>query len=165
MCTLCFSVCFGCLMVEVIAVACLGWQRVMQQRTIKDVAVCMSTSMRTAVNLRALRRETAPSCLPVHLPEHMRIAAGRGRVRSFWAPCGFIPGSGVNLAFIDHWIELRWINGMHLDAWMLETLHAVRWTTGKRHGGAFNQHSVLAISAMFWFIFLCRLFSGIMLKR
>lgn len=57
MCALCFSVCFGCHMVEVIAVACLAWQRVMQQRTIKTVAVCMSTPMRTAVSLRASQRD------------------------------------------------------------------------------------------------------------
>ncbi|GAA6102283.1 uncharacterized [Tachysurus ichikawai] len=46
-------------MVEVIAVACLAWQRVMQQRTIKAVAVCMSTSMRTVVNLRAPQRDSS----------------------------------------------------------------------------------------------------------
>lgn len=53
MCALCFSVCFGCLTDEVIAAACLGWQRAMQQKTIKAVAVCMNTSLCTAVNQRA----------------------------------------------------------------------------------------------------------------
>lgn len=153
MCTLCFSVCFGCLAAEVIAVAWLAWQRVMHPRTIKAAAVCMSTSMRTAVNLRAPQRDS--SFLS-------SSASARAHVDHCWQRRGFavitaasellgriIQGFGVNLAFIDHWIELHWINGMH----RLENLCvcAVRWTTGERRGGAFNQHSALAISAVFCF--------------
>lgn len=121
MCTLCFFVCFGCLAVEVIAVARLAWQRAMQQRTINAAAVCMSTSMCAVVNLRAPQRDSSfldsGASARGHVEEHS-VWAGAGGSHTPWpirGPCGSAPGFGVNLALIDHRIEPHWINGMHLE--------------------------------------------------